>query len=96
MKTIIREIPPTPAGGRLIAVSDIHGYVHYLQGLLDKLRFSGQDTLVIIGDLIEKGPESLAAVRFVLDLIAQGFRVSVSMVNVEMSTTSGNAACFSI
>lgn len=85
MKTIIREIPHTPAGGRLIAVSDIHGCVHYLRGLLNKLRFSGRDTLVIIGDLIEKGPESLATVRFVLDLIAQGFHVAVSMGNVEMS-----------
>ncbi len=88
MKTTIREIPPTPSGGRLIAVSDIHGYVHYLHGLLDKLRFSDRDTLVIIGDLIEKGPESLATVRFVLDLIAQGFHISVSMGNVEMSRLS--------
>ena len=85
MKTTIREIPPIPDGGRLIAVSDIHGYVHYLQGLLEKIRFSPQDALVIIGDLIEKGPESLATVRFVLDRIARGYRVSVSMGNVEMS-----------
>lgn len=85
MKTIIREIPHAPAGGRLIAVSDIHGCVHYLRGLINKLCFSGRDRLVIIGDLIEKGPESLATVRFVLDLIAQGFHVSVSMGNVEMS-----------
>lgn len=85
MKTTIREISPISAGGRLIAVSDIHGYVHYLRGLLDKLHFSRQDTLVVIGDLIEKGPESLATVRFILDRIAEGYAVSVSMGNVEMS-----------
>ncbi len=85
MKTVIRQILAAPAGGRLIALSDIHGYVRYLKGLLEKIRFSPSDTLVIIGDLIEKGPESLATVRFVLDLIAQGYSVSVSMGNVEMS-----------
>ena len=88
MKTTIQEISPASGDGRLIAVSDIHGYVHYLRGLLEKIRFSPQDTLVIIGDLIEKGPESLATVRFVLDLIARGYRVSVSMGNVEMSRLS--------
>ena len=85
MKTTIREISPASADGRLIAVSDIHGYVRYLRGLLDKLRFSKQDTLLIIGDMIEKGPESLATVRFILDRIAEGYPVFVSMGNVEMS-----------
>ena len=85
MKTTIREISPASADGRLIAVSDIHGYVRYLRGLLDKLRFSKQDTLLIIGDMIEKGPKSLATVHFILDRIAEGYPVFVSMCNVEMS-----------
>ena len=85
MKTKIEKIPPTPIGGRLIAVSDIHGYVNYLKGLLEKLRFSPSDILVIIGDIIEKGPESLSAVRFILDLIDRGFQVFASMGNVEES-----------
>ncbi len=85
MKTIIREIPAPPVNGRLIAVSDIHGYVHYLKGLLAKIHFSSQDTLIIIGDMIEKGPESLATVRFIRRMIRDGFHVSVSMGNVEQS-----------
>lgn len=85
MKTTIREIPRIPAGGRLIAVSDIHGCVHFLKGLLEKIHFTRQDTLVIIGDMIEKGPESLATVRLILDLIDRGFRVFASMGNVEQS-----------
>ncbi len=85
MKTTIRKIPLPAAAGRLIAVSDIHGYVSYLKGLLEKLCFSLNDTLLIIGDLIEKGPESLATVRFILNLIDSGHQVFVSMGNVEMS-----------
>ena len=85
MKTKIEKIPPPPINGRLIAVSDIHGYVNYLKGLLEKLHFSPSDILVVIGDIIEKGPESLSAVRFILDLIDRGFQVFASMGNVEES-----------
>ena len=82
MKTIIKKILPSP-DGRLIAVSDIHGHLHYLKGLLEKVHFSKKDTLVIIGDMIEKGPESLNTVRFVMELLDSGYSVHVSMGNVE-------------
>lgn len=69
--------------GRILAVSDVHGYVHYLEGALKKVQYSEQDTLVIVGDLIEKGPESLKAVRYVLGLRERNPKVYAVMGNVD-------------
>ena len=57
-----------PQGRRILAVSDIHGNLPYLKGLLEKARFGGGDVLVIAGDLLEKGPYGLDTLRFVMDL----------------------------
>lgn len=69
--------------GRIVAVSDVHGQVNYLAGLLKKIAFSRDDMLIIVGDLIEKGTESLKTVRFVLDLIEQDYCIHVTMGNVD-------------
>ena len=61
-----------PAGKRILCISDIHGNLPYLQGLLDKAGFSSDDELVIVGDLLEKGPDSLATLRFVMTLYERG------------------------
>ncbi len=64
--TVIRpEIQP---GRRVIAISDVHGNLPYLKGLLKKLRFSPRDVLVLVGDLLEKGTYSLATLRYVMEL----------------------------
>lgn len=86
MKTKIEYIVPDPEG-RLIAVSDIHGCVRYLEGLLKKLSFTRRDTLVIVGDSIEKGPKSLETVRFILKLMAGGYQVHTVMGNVDYGRT---------
>lgn len=86
MKTRIEYIAPDPEG-RLIAVSDIHGCVRYLEGLLKKLSFTRRDTLVIVGDSIEKGPKSLETVRFILKLMAGGYQVHTVMGNVDYGRT---------
>ena len=57
-----------PLGKRILAVSDIHGNLPYLKGLLEKTRFGRDDVLVIVGDLLEKGPQSLDTLRFVMEL----------------------------
>lgn len=57
-----------PEGRRILAVSDIHGNLTYLKALLDKVRFSRDDILFLVGDMIEKGPESLDTLRFVMEL----------------------------
>lgn len=66
LATVIR--PDIEPGRRVIAVSDIHGNLAYLKGLLKKVGFSRDDVLILVGDLLEKGQDSLATLRFVLDL----------------------------
>ena len=53
---------------RIIAVSDVHGNLDFFRGLLKQIRFSKADILVIVGDLLEKGPDSLALLREVMAL----------------------------
>lgn len=82
MKARIARICP-PEGGRIIAVSDVHGYVDYLEELLKKLYFNKSDMLILVGDLIEKGPRSLETVRYVLRQMESGAQVHAVMGNVE-------------
>ncbi|MFZ5495314.1 MAG: metallophosphoesterase [Verrucomicrobiota bacterium] len=44
--------------GRLIAVGDIHGCHREFADLLDKLDLKKDDRLVLLGDLISRGPDS--------------------------------------
>lgn len=57
-----------PKGRRIIAISDIHGNLPYLEGLLDMLRFDESDILFILGDFVEKGPRSLDTLRYIMAL----------------------------
>ncbi len=55
-------------GRRIIAVSDVHGNLPYLQGVLKKAALTERDVLIVVGDLLEKGPDPLGTLRWVMDL----------------------------
>ena len=57
---------------RILVTSDIHGNLAYLREVLDKADFSGDDYLFIVGDIIEKGPQSLKTLRYVMQLCERG------------------------
>lgn len=57
---------------RVIAVSDIHGDVDGFKAVLGKIDFSSSDALVIVGDILEKGPKSLAVLHEVINLMKYG------------------------
>ena len=57
---------------RIIAISDVHGNGHLLQRLLEQIRFSTKDALVLLGDHIEKGDGSLYTLRFIKSLCEAG------------------------
>ena len=57
-----------PPGRRMICISDIHGNLPYLEGLLEKLRLKSDDIIMILGDFVEKGPQSLATLRYIMAL----------------------------
>lgn len=60
--------PDIAPGQRVLAISDIHGNLPFLRGVLDKARFTPEDVLVLVGDLIEKGEDSLGVLRYVMQL----------------------------
>ena len=62
------ESAELPEHGRIAVISDIHGNLPYLRALLDKLALTEEDTLVFCGDMVEKGPQSLDTLRFIMDL----------------------------
>jgi hypothetical protein len=44
--------------GRVIAIGDIHGCADEFAQLLERLRPSRQDRIILLGDLVNRGPES--------------------------------------
>ena len=71
MKPHILRCDPEP-GRRLLVVSDIHGNVPYFEGVLRKVGFSDRDELIIDGDFLEKGQESLRMLRILMELARRG------------------------
>ncbi len=50
-------------------IGDIHGCFHELKALLKQIEFSPEeDTLWLTGDLVARGPDSLAVLRYVRSL----------------------------
>ena len=61
-----------PAGRRILVISDCHGNVPYLEGALRRAGFSDRDELILDGDFLEKGKESLRMLRIVMELCRRG------------------------
>ncbi|MBR1455834.1 MAG: metallophosphoesterase [Oscillospiraceae bacterium] len=57
---------------RILVVSDIHANVPYFEGVLRMAGFSDRDELIIDGDFLEKGAESLRTLRIVMELCGRG------------------------
>jgi serine/threonine protein phosphatase 1 len=55
--------------GKIFAIGDIHGCLVKLMAMMERLDVDSEaDTLVFIGDYIDRGPDSRGVVDFVLDL----------------------------
>lgn len=48
-------------------VSDIHGCKKQYLELLEKINFSEQDHLYILGDVVDRGPEPIEVLRYIMD-----------------------------
>ena len=60
--------PQFHPGQRVIAVSDIHGNLPFFRALMEQIRLTPEDALVLVGDILEKGPDSLALLRHLTEL----------------------------
>lgn len=65
-KQIIR-LPQTD-NYRIIAISDVHGHLPLFEALLERLALRDDDMLIILGDFINKGPDSLGSLRKMMAL----------------------------
>jgi serine/threonine protein phosphatase 1 len=53
---------------RHLAIGDIHGCSTALTSLIEAVGLRGDDTIVMLGDYVDRGPDSRAVLDFVLDL----------------------------
>lgn len=60
--------PQFSAGRRIVAVSDIHGNLPFFLGLMDQIKLSPSDILILVGDILEKGQNSLDLLRHIMAL----------------------------
>ncbi len=53
---------------RLFAIGDIHGCSEALRHLDKELAFNASDTVVTLGDYVDRGPDSRGVIEFLLEL----------------------------
>lgn len=77
MPKLTQTLPPGP----LAIIGDIHGEIGALERLLDRLSaYDGQQakrTLVFVGDLVDRGPDSVAVIECVSRLVEGGDAVAI-------------------
>jgi len=65
-----------PSDGRRFVVGDIHGCYETLRSLVKKkIALTKNDQLFLLGDYINKGPESKKTLNFIIKLIKKGYMV---------------------
>ncbi|CAG7915959.1 unnamed protein product [Penicillium olsonii] len=84
IKTFISDIPansfqsasPENGHGRLVIVGDVHGMRGSLEALLEKVSFNKEngDHLILVGDLVNKGPDSPGVIDLAMKLGASAVR----------------------
>lgn len=73
-----RRAPTLPPGQRVYAIGDVHGCADALRLLLEKIeaddaaRGPARLTIVFLGDVIDRGPDSARAISYVRQLVAEG------------------------
>ena len=55
-------------GRRILVISDIHANIPYFEGVLKLAEFSERDVLILDGDFLEKGRESLKLLRLLMEM----------------------------
>jgi serine/threonine protein phosphatase 1 len=53
---------------RIIAIGDIHGHAEALAALIRRINLQSSDTLVLLGDYVDRGPDSRGVLDQLLDL----------------------------
>lgn len=57
---------------RTLAIGDIHGYLNALQTLVDLVSLKADDTLVTVGDYVDRGPDSAGVIEWLIEKFDDG------------------------
>jgi serine/threonine protein phosphatase 1 len=60
---------------RQIAISDIHGCLKTFEALLDKIAFTQSDQLFLLGDFVDRGPDSKGVIDLVWKMQKEGYDI---------------------
>lgn len=60
---------------RKFAISDIHGCASTFRALLEKIELTPTDQLFLLGDYVDRGPDSKGVIDYILELREKGFWV---------------------
>ena len=63
--------PPSADSSRVIAVGDVHGCATALRTLLDEIQITAADSLIVLGDVIDRGPDSRGVLELLFELRSQ-------------------------
>lgn len=71
-----RPPPAVPDGVRVHAIGDVHGRLDLLDRLLERIdeedcAAGSRSTLIFLGDLVDRGPDSAGVIDRIIDLAAQ-------------------------
>ncbi len=69
---------------RQFAISDIHGCLATFKALLEKINFSKTDELYLLGDYIDRGPDSKGVIDHIWHLQDEGYTVQCIVGNHEL------------
>lgn len=53
---------------RTIAIGDVHGCAAALRALLEQIKPQSTDTIVMLGDCVDRGPDSRGVIETLLEL----------------------------
>lgn len=65
------------------AISDIHGCARTFEALLEQIALGREDELFLLGDYIDRGPDSKGVIDLILKLKQEGFRLHCLLGNHE-------------
>jgi len=68
---------------RRLAIADIHGCAQTFNQLLEKLELEKQDQVYLLGDYIDRGPDSKGVLDTIMNLIADGYSIQPLLGNHE-------------
>lgn len=69
------------------AISDIHGCPKTFAAALQEIKLSTTDELFLLGDYVDKGPDSMGVIQQIWDLEARGFNLKILRGNHERMFT---------